>query len=64
MQHDSELLTVADVAQRLRVSTSTVRNLIRRRVLHGINVGSAKRPHWRILGAELERFLREREGSG
>ncbi len=56
------MLTVKDVADRLRVSAETVRRWLRAGQLRGIWLSD--RAGWRIPASELERFLRERAGQG
>jgi excisionase family DNA binding protein len=56
----TELLTVGEVAERLRVTDVTVRRWIQRRELSAINLGGAKRPDYRIYRATLEQFLARR----
>jgi len=50
------LLTVAEVAERVRVSEWTVREWLRRGRLRGTRPGGT-RLGWRIPEQELERFL-------
>lgn len=51
-----ELLTVAEIAERLKVNQQTVRNWIDRGELAGLRIGSRR---VRIPESELERFIRE-----
>lgn len=52
------LFTVAEVAERLKVSTDAVRALIHTGKLTASNVGSGtRRPRWRIAAEALDRFL-------
>jgi excisionase family DNA binding protein len=51
-----DLLTVKEVASKLRVSERTVKNWLRQGALHGLKAGKA----WRIKGSELEAFLEGR----
>jgi excisionase family DNA binding protein len=51
-----ELLTVAEIAERLKVNQQTVRNWIDRGQLAGIRVGSRR---VRVPEADLERFIAE-----
>ncbi len=55
-----DLLTVTDVAARLRVSEETVRHWLRKRVLNGYNFGG--RTGWRIPASEIGRLLEEKTG--
>jgi excisionase family DNA binding protein len=52
---NEELLTVVDVAARLRVTEETVREWLRRQVIHGYNFGG--RTGWRIPATEIPRLL-------
>lgn len=52
------LLTVPEVAARLRVSEATVREWLRRGRLAGLRPGGTK-VGWRIPESALERFLYE-----
>jgi len=52
-----QVLTVAEVAQRLRVHPDTVRSWLRSGRLGGVFIGG--RGGWRIPPEELERFVRE-----
>lgn len=54
------LLTVSDVAERLRVSDETVRQWLRTQVLLGYNLGG--RAGWRVPASELGRFMASRAG--
>ena len=56
-----ELLTVPEVARRLRVTEQSIRNWLREGRLRGYRPGGTK-AGWRIRTTELERFLAEREG--
>jgi excisionase family DNA binding protein len=53
---DDRLLTVEDVAARLRVHPETVRRMLRQQKLHGTQP-MTKRAGWRIAESELARFL-------
>jgi excisionase family DNA binding protein len=50
-----ELLTVSDVAECLRVSEETVREWLRKQLLHGYNFGG--RTGWRVPASEIGRLL-------
>ena len=50
------LLTVADVARRVRVSEETVRRWLRAGQLRGLRLGGTKLGY-RIRAADLDRFL-------
>uniref|UniRef100_A0A831X6V0 DNA-binding protein n=1 Tax=Thermorudis peleae TaxID=1382356 RepID=A0A831X6V0_9BACT len=54
------MLTVREVAERLRVNAETVRRWLRSGQLKGVWLSD--RAGWRIPAGELERFLRERSG--
>ncbi len=56
-----ELLTVREVAQRLKVTEQTVRHWIRDGKLKGARLGG-DRTGWRIRESEVERLVREAEG--
>ena len=53
-------LTVAEIAEQLRVSASTVKAWLRAGRLRGVRLGGP-RAGWRIRQSDLETFLRERE---
>jgi excisionase family DNA binding protein len=55
-----ELLTVRDVAARLRVSAETVREWLRADELRGYNLGG--RTGWRIPASEIDQLLRRHSG--
>ncbi len=55
-----ELLTVAKVAERLKVQPLTVRRWLKSGDLAGIQLGD--RAGWRISEDDLDRFLDERRG--
>lgn len=57
MQGD-ELLTVPEVAARLKVSEETVRRWLRDGHLRGRRIGST-RAGWRVLESELRRFIED-----
>ena len=54
---DETLLTVQEVAERLRVNPETVRRWLRQRRLRGALLGG-DRAGYRIPESELERFLK------
>jgi len=56
----SELLTVLDVAARLKVTEETVRWWLRKNELNGYNFGG--RTGWRIPESEIERLLSHKAG--
>lgn len=53
---ESELLTVQEVAARVRVNPETVRRWLRSGELRGVRLGA--RAGYRVPVAELERFLK------
>ena len=55
-----QLLTVADVADRLRIDPETVRVWLRTGKLRGSRIGG-KRAGWRVPASEVERVLRGTE---
>ena len=57
---ESELLTVLDVAARLKVTEETVRGWLRKNELNGYNFGG--RTGWRIPETEIERLLSLKAG--
>lgn len=58
---EARLLTVRDVAERLRSNPETVRRWVRQGVLRAFRPGGTKLGY-RISEAELERFLSNRAG--
>ncbi len=56
VEADWPLLTVADVARRVRVSRETVRRWLRAGELRGLRLGGTKLGY-RIRAADLDRFL-------
>jgi excisionase family DNA binding protein len=63
MTADERLLTVPEVAERLRVSEYTVRDWLRTGRLQGLRPGGP-RVGWRVRSSALERFLTESERDG
>ena len=55
-------LTVAEVAERLRVTEFTVRNWLRAGRLDGYRPGGTK-AGWRIRESDLDRFIEQSKGS-
>jgi excisionase family DNA binding protein len=53
------MLTVKEVAERLRVHVGTVRHWLEKKELSGIKLGG--QAGWRVRESELERFLKARE---
>ncbi len=60
---EEQLLTVPDVAKRLRVSEWTVRDWLRDGKIRGFRIGGRK-TGWRVRASEIERFLSDAEGRG
>jgi len=59
MQED-EMLTVSEIAARMRVTESTVRRWLRLRRMRGILTG--RKAGYRVPLSEYERFIREEMG--
>jgi excisionase family DNA binding protein len=55
-----EVLTVPEVAQRLRVSEYSVRSLLRNGRLRGYRPGGTK-TGWRVRASEVQRFIADAE---
>ena len=53
-------LTVAEVAERLRVSPKTIRREIREGRLPAIDWGEGTRPYWRILESDIDILIGQR----
>ena len=60
---DTQLLTVSEVAEELRVTDVTVRRWIQRKELAAINLGGQKRPEYRIRRTAVDAFIAVREGN-
>ena len=56
---EDRLLTVPEVAERLRISDYTVRKWLREGKIQGRRLGGAG---WRVLESEVQRFIREAGG--
>ena len=56
MSDDDQVLTVPEVARRLRVTPETVRRWLRTGELRGVRFSD--RGGWRVLSSEVERKLR------
>lgn len=56
-----QFLTVAEVAQQLRVSDEAVRVWLRKGDLRGVSLG--RKAGWRIRPSELDRFIRARDST-
>ncbi len=57
---DENLLTVPEVASRLRVHPESIRRWLREGRIHGVRIGGT-RAGYRIPAGEVERFLKEAE---
>ncbi len=65
MVDESRLLTLNEVAERLRVSLRTVREYVRTGSLPALNIGTGRvRPLWRVDEIELETWLTGRATNG
>ena len=53
-----ELLTVQEVAQRLKVHPQTVLRWLRDGALHGVRLGG-RRAGWRVKESDLEAYLEQ-----
>jgi len=53
---DAQLLTVTEVAERLRLSIFTVRELLKEGRLHGFRLGGTK-SGWRVTEDDLRAFI-------
>lgn len=51
------MLTVADIADELVLSTEHVRRLIRRHQLPAVNIATSRRPNYRVSRAALDKYL-------
>ncbi len=58
---DERLLTVPEVADRLRLSIFTVRELLKDGRLKGFRLGGTK-SGWRVSEADLQRFIEHARG--
>lgn len=56
-----QLLTVPEVALRLRVHPETIRRWLRTQKLRGFRVGE-DRAGWRVPEAELAKFIAQKQG--
>ena len=56
MSGEERLLTVPEVAERMRVTAETVRRWLREKRLRGVRVGGTK-TGWRIPESEMRRLL-------
>lgn len=57
---DDDLLTVPEIAARLRLNQQTIRKWLRLGTLPGISLGS-RQAGWRVRRADLETFLEKRQ---
>ena len=58
---DEDVLTVPEVAQRLRLSEDTVRIWLRSGRLRGFRPGGTK-AGWRVRASDMKRFITDAEG--
>ncbi len=61
---DYELFTINEVAARLRLSRSGVRNLISQGSLQFVNLASGRKRVPRIRRSVIEEFIKERSSAG
>ncbi len=54
-----DTLTPEDVAQKLKISTYTVRRLLKERKLRGIKIAGGR--YWRILRSDFEDYLNKQD---
>lgn len=59
-QEVATMLTVSEIAQRLKVSPETIRRWLRSGQLHGVHLSD--RAGWRVPASEIDRFLAQRAG--
>lgn len=57
MINEIELLTPKEIIKILRCDKMTAYKLIREGKIKAINIGTEKRPRYRILKSEFEKFL-------
>lgn len=57
--HMEEYFTPKELAQLLKVHHRTIRRLINDGKLNAVDVGTEKKPLWRIMSGSWELFLRE-----
>ena len=57
-----ELLTVEEIARRMKVNPETVRRWLRSKRLHGVRLSD--KAGWRVRASEVERFLTQLEEEG
>ncbi|HHY38975.1 MAG TPA: helix-turn-helix domain-containing protein [Clostridia bacterium] len=62
LNDQEELLTPAEIAKILRVSTRAVHKWLRSGKLRGVKLGPAKAALWRIPRKSLEEFVRKKDG--
>ena len=56
-------LTVSDIAHRLQFTKKRIYQLIQMREMRGTNIGTGKRPAWRVTEQDFREFLRARNPS-
>jgi excisionase family DNA binding protein len=59
--HEPEVLTVEEAAERLRFSTKTILTWIKQGKLPAHRIGSGKGARWRIPAAAVARLMRAEE---
>jgi excisionase family DNA binding protein len=52
-----ELITVQDIIEHLKINKMTAYRLIRDGQIKAVNIGTEKRPKYRILKDDYEKFL-------
>jgi excisionase family DNA binding protein len=57
MSRELKFFTIAEVAERLRVSANHVRNLIANRKLRAVDLGLRDRHEWRVSEDDLSKLL-------
>lgn len=55
---NTKLYTVPEIAKILRVWDQFVRNLCARRLIESINIGTPKKPLYKIYGVDLKFYLK------
>jgi hypothetical protein len=61
---NGDLMTVAEFAARIKVHPRTAYDLVRARAVDVVDVGTGKRPAYRITEIALEKFIKAREIRG
>jgi excisionase family DNA binding protein len=63
MTMQEELLTIAQVSTRLKISREQVDRFIKSGRLVAYDMGSGKQHHWRVAESDLRAFLNSRQSS-